>query len=640
MYGLLTFGLALLLKVLYYWQPVTHQLRSDDFGTLIYPAQLGGYNWTTYITNFKRYYGYGYYWIFTPLFKWIHDPTKLLAAIVLINAFIIALFSILIYELFVRYASFPRKLGTVFFAVASSMFLGMLRPDGKDFIYRTDNEIPLYFGCWLMVWILLAAHRNYKASLKKRILIAVGASVLLSWILSVHERALALVMAVFFAEFFLYFAKRKWLFQPAAFFGSFAAGFMAHRLLRRFLIHTLWLGNSPKQNTSAFTRVSLWFLDSSFRGIKTLFLVFIGNLSNFMTKGFGLPALAMVIVIVWGVKQLPVIRKKWFSEDEEVTSEWVDPFVLVMLVFGLCIMIVIAGLAVRWGSLLYPAIRKGTVSRELKGVSYTRYYYDFVGPVVFGVFAYCYHNRPLKRGLIEAAWYVFLGIELVYFAFVFPYLTEGNLKGLNFIRKQMGVYIIGHSNEVKLMFSMTFVIIAMVFLTFGVLGSRNAVKNGRKWLTVTAFFIFFLFLLDRAVNVNIKEGPSIEFVEDENASAFVRELIEDEKISVNIYLPNSKYVYPFLMNFPYYGFYNEVPTGEKIQDNNLILFDTNKKNKQLLEEGYEVVDIGFFTAYTNDPAVAKLLMKYEDGNIHETAEELDEMLDEMEEPEELEDLAA
>lgn len=615
-YCMLTFLSALILRIIYYWQPVTHKLRSDDFGPLTYPAYLAGYQWTSYVAYTKRYYGYGYYWIFTPLFKLIHDSRTLLLAIVMINGLLILLCSVLIYELLVRYCSFPGKLETVIFALLPSLFQGELSPTGKNFLYRTDNEVPLYFVCWLMVWIILKAHKNYNAPIKKRIGIAVCTSVILCWGLTVHERALALVLAVFFAEILLYLYKRKWLLQPGAFFGSFAVGFLIQRYFRNIVINVIWAGNWPEKNTSAFSRVNLWFLES-WKALKSLIIVFFGNLYNFILKGFGFPALAIVIVSVWIVKQLPVIRKKWFEKDEDVRAEWVDPYVLIMLIFGTCAMIIIAGLGVRWGALLYPGILSNKVVSGYKGICYSRYYYTFIGPVLFGVIAYCYHHLPLKRSRIEGMWGVFFSLGIIFFGVVYPYLVKGDIEApdKNYIKSAMGIYILDTSYETRLVVSLSFIFIAMVLLTFALTPYCSVLQKGRKWLVLTVAFVLAVFFVDRLDNFDFKNA-SVYFYYDETSCDVIKELIDDEDVSVNIYIPNKKYSFPFLLRNPYYTFYNGHPSENQLEEPNMII-STIKEKEEYMNGGYAVFDIGYYWAYTNDRAAADILRNYSKKVIQE-----------------------
>ena len=60
-----------------------YELRMDDFGPLIYPARLAGFDWTELTTNIPNYYGYGYYWIFAPIFRLCNSARNLIMTLVI-----------------------------------------------------------------------------------------------------------------------------------------------------------------------------------------------------------------------------------------------------------------------------------------------------------------------------------------------------------------------------------------------------------------------------------------------------------------------------------------------------------------------------------------------------------------------------
>ena len=602
---------ALFFRLICYWQPVLHKFRCDDFGTVIYPAYAAGYDWSAFVSGTDYYYGFGYYWIFAPMFRLISSPKILLLSITVINGILIALISCFLYHLLVKYLSFPRELTTAMFAFLPTMYQGD-NLVGGGYWYRTDNEVPVFLVCWLVVWLLLKAREKVEGSLKTRVFLSLGMSLLLCWGLTVHERLLALALAVILTEGLLFLLKKKWLFQPVAFFTSFAAGFVLQRYLRKLVIGALWAGNTPGKNTSAFSRVSFWFLQS-LDAVKTFFILFFGNLYNFIQKGFGLPAFAIVLVFLWVGKQLPILRKKYFEKDEAVASSWIGSSMLIMLVFGICVLITLTGLAVRWGALLCEGLRTGEIVYEYKGICYSRYYFVFIGPVIFGVLTYFYHHMPLRHEVKEAVWGVFLGIELLFFFEIFPYcvraktLTDSNL----YVKRAFGIHnLYLFSDEIQMAESMLLVITVMFLASLGVKHHKRREK-GKKYLRILAVFLMLVFGMNRVGLVIGQQvlrnvGVSFHFYEGENVAEAVSALEEEGLLPDKVYLPNTNWSFGVQFMNREVSYISGSPSEDQLGEDTLVL-SKSKNVRKYLDAGYEQVKLGKYRAYTNNPKTAEAL---------------------------------
>ena len=607
--SVLVFLAAAALRAVCYLQPVVHQFRNDDFGPISYAAYLAGYDWSSFIKGIRGYYGFGFYWIFAPLFRLTDSPKLLLIAINAVNGVLMALSAVLIYRLLVKYMRFPADLMTMVFALLPTMFQG--DAGYARYWYRTDNEIPLYYACWLTVLMLLLAQRSLMENRKVRTLLAVLMSLLMCWSLTVHERALALVMAVLFAEIFLFLSKRKWLFQPAAFFGTFAVGFFAQRMLRRAVILALWAGGGPKKNTSAFSRVSLWFLES-FGAFKTFLIVFFGNMHSLMIKGFGLPVIALVLVTIWIVKQLPVLRKKFFAEDDAVKSEWVGPEMLIMVVFGMCILITITGLAVRWGTLLFPGIADNEIVYGYKGINYNRYYYTFIGPLLFGILAYCRNHRPFTRGLTEAVWAVLVGIEMIFFVEIFPYCVRADAEaGTNYVKRALGTYILKDKTpEIGMVISMFLMAAVMICITLAV-REGGSLQRSLRSLGVAAAIGLAVFALDRAEQIDPK-GPSLNFGDAEIVTEAMAALEAAGKVPENVYLPYDNWSFTVIYMDKSQRYWDRDPLGDQLLEDNLV-WNVKDVPGYYVENDYEMIKYRQFYAYTNNHETYELLQDFFDN---------------------------
>ena len=601
---------AAILRFICYIQPFVYRIRPDDFGPLIYPAYLGGCDWRSFISTFGNYYGYGYYWIFAPLFRFIHSPKILLFAIAAINSLLIALCAVLILYLLIRYFDLPYGWPAGVLAAAVSLFQGTV-DTGVDFWLRTDNEVPIYFAVWLTVWILLSANEIRSEEKAKRIRISLLMSLVLTWGLTVHERAMSLLIAVVLAEFLVFLLKKKWLLHPAAFFISAAAGYVLQRVLRNAVIHFFWLGGWPAKNTSAFSRVSLFFLES-WAGFKALVLILMGNIHGALIQGFGLPAVAFVLVIVWMIRCVRERRNKSLL-PEDPPDRVMDSSVLVMLVFIIGLVVVIAGLAVRWGSLLAPGIESGEVVYGYKGLTYSRYYYVFLGPLVLGSLVYAIRKRPYTRSVIFSYWIVFAAAELCFLRFVYPYCRRG---GSNYIRRALGTNILffaGPSIRVKLLVSALIMVLVLILYTWGVWRKRDAAESGTKKKSIAArgtagicaLVILFVFAVSRFGQVN-PAGPSLFISYGEDTANVLTSLETAGVLPDYVYVPANKFsngIQYIKSRIPLIG---GTPSKEELTNSNLVI--SSKKSKRCENAGYYKVQCGDYNVYTNSEETYEALL--------------------------------
>ena len=598
----IVFVVSALLRLAPYMNHFVYRFRTDDFGTLIYPAYLAGYDWSSFVSGTNHYYGFGYYWIFAPLFRLINAPGKLLVAICAVSSLLIVLTSVLIYHIAVRYLRMPRSFVTAALAIVATMFQGDVYPR-KDFWLRTDNEIPLFFAVWLLVWaVLAAADADTK---RKKALCSFLAGLSLVWSLTVHERALALVMSVVFVLFLVWLLTRRWVIQPAVFMITLLCGFVCQRMMRRGVLDFFWQGGRPGKNTNAFSNVSLWFLEGV-DAMRSLLLVLFGNIHSFIIRGFGIPAFAMVIAVGWIV--LCIRKKAWKEKETALTEDQkaLNLSVLVVLIFGVCITVTILGMSVRWGSMLYPGIASGEVVRGYKGICYSRYYYTFIGPVVFGTLAYCWKNDSFQRSWITVSWALFGLFELIFYSFVFPYCVEADLKaGTNYVKRALGTYVLWGSVEFRRALSMTFMLVTMLLLTYALTRGKEDARRRHRFVGLTAGFVLLIFAGDRAVQVRTLH-PSVSFQEGGTVVRQLKKLKEKDALPDQIYIENKNWSFPVQLTFKEIPFINGVPDDASPDASNLVIL--THEEEAYTENGYREYKPGkSYRLYTNDADTIRAL---------------------------------
>ena len=269
----IVFVIAFLIRCLCYMRSIGYTMRTDDFGPLIYPAYLAGFDWKNFYGDTPYYYGYGYYWLFAPLFALISNFRVLLLSMVWINNVLICATCLLVYHILREYFEMPRKWYTILLAVIASFFVGDVPTKAGSNWYRTDNEIPFYFIIWIVVWLVLKVNRE--TDRKKRFLGSFFMGLCLVWALTVHERALSLVIAVAAIEVYLFLCKHKWLYNPIAALITVVPGYFIHKMVQSNIVDYFWGSGANKKNTDAFASISIDYILSE-HGIKGFATVFLG----------------------------------------------------------------------------------------------------------------------------------------------------------------------------------------------------------------------------------------------------------------------------------------------------------------------------------------------------------------------------
>ncbi len=676
-YPVILLAVAVLMQLAPFFQSFSLRLRPDDFGPLIYPAALAGYDWTEYVSSTNNYYGFGYYWIFAPLFRWICSPRILLLAMVAVNSLLIVCSALLIYHLLTRYCGMEEGWLCAAIALAATMYHGKL-PQTGEFWVRTDNETPFYVICWLLIWVMLAsirtgssAGRNLAAhtagsgaarnlaehtagrSVERKpsgyslacskgsresgttayrtwLLQGAAAALLLCWAMTVHERALSLLLGAVVVELVLYLLKRKWVFAPVTFFPVLVIGFVATRLLRNVIIRHFWAGGWPGKNTSALASVNLWFLES-LTALKTFAIVLFGNLHALLIGGLGIPAIAMVVVVGWLIHSL-VMRinagrsghtaaagqekreqekqgqenrehEKQGKENRERSGmtpeeEWISPEILVMLLAGICTAIIIFGIAVRWGGTLVEGIRADEVVYAYKGICYNRYFFLFIGPLVWGSLVFLSRRTGFSRKAVLAVWAVLLILEGIFFGFVFPYCKKG---GETYLKRTLGPYFKvtpGGGTGQALVISVALMLLVMLILTCSIF-----LRQGGRAVLAGAFCILGIFALGRLQQVS-RSGFSFRFRSGEDTCVVLNAVKDADALPENVYIPKSKQSHMLQYLNRDISFHAGMPEDDALAQENLLI---TTKEKKKLGEDYQGWKIGSYWYYTNDPAAADVL---------------------------------
>lgn len=166
---------------------------SDEVSAISVAAMLAGYDWRE-VVSCAGYYGIGYLFIFAPLFHVVKNPIWIYRIILTVSSALVALSAPVCYLVLHKYFSLDRRIDKI---VVSSI-CGVLNIFTCVHLTARNEEI-LYFLVWVIVYylcgILNSVNQSKQRKQKERVLL-----LLLMYSLTVHTRAVCLIIGVVFAD--------------------------------------------------------------------------------------------------------------------------------------------------------------------------------------------------------------------------------------------------------------------------------------------------------------------------------------------------------------------------------------------------------------------------------------------------------
>lgn len=596
---ILIFAIALGIRSISYLRHCTFIVRTDDFGTLIYPATLAGFDWREYISQVQYYYGYGYYWIFAPLFYFCSSFRTVFLSMLCINNVFICAIPMLVYKIETKYLKLPKNCWSMLLAVSASFLVGDNPMPTASTWYRTDNEIPIYFITWLLIAAVFATKEC--TDKKKRILWSIVIGLILVWGLTVHERANAMVIAVVAVGIYIFICRKKWIYNPIALYITVAIGAVIHKYVKTMICAYYW--PTGANNTNAYKGISLYFL-KSLAGFRAFCTIIIGNLHSLFIKTYGLPVIAIVILLVW------IFRNGFFSgivakirgKKRATEKVAIENDELLMMIQGVIFIIVVLGLAMRWGRGLTNGFATGQVVKNYKAICYSRYYYPVCGPLIVAVVAYLYSMRVGIKNIIKLSWGLFVFLEGIFLAFVYTITSSG--AGAKYITRAQNIRVF-NDPYINFWFGMIVMVVVLAVITAYVYKVQkvNAVK-----IIVLLMLVYNVAFRVRLLDFN-NIGVSIK------GEAMVEDFFQlaedvDYDLTGKVYIVESAHEmnYVQLMKKEM-TLHREIP--EEGQE--AVVF-TNYKIKELEEQGYKYVKCKKFFVMTNISEYYPVLEKLNEQN--------------------------
>lgn len=358
----------------------------DEFGYWYNAANIAGYDWTG-ISGISPFYSYGYSLLLVPLFLIFNSSVAMYRAAIILNGLLLVGSYLLSCKCAFHFFSTIKREWLVFFCFIASCYGGFIFS-----VNVTWGEPLLLFIFWLLILTLI------KFELSNSILYLFAASIEVTFAYTIHQRALALLVA-FGIICVLYFIQRhiswkKLLLCLLIFLGILLGIF----LFKNNLVSSLW-NTYLNQGTGAantyggqLQKIILFFTSSDF---------FISVIEGFFSKFFYLFA-ASGLLILWGIYH--ILKNLLIGYKQKISFSNIYLFCLLSVIF-------LEGI-----SALYF-----NQTTRLDTIIYGRYVEFSVGPLLlFGICSLYQEQKSYKLLIVG------IGIYLTFSLFAIGPLFHGS----------------------------------------------------------------------------------------------------------------------------------------------------------------------------------------------------------------------
>ena len=327
---------------------------------LALPVMLSGLKWDYLIAN-SEFYGYGLKWLLTPLFIYIDNPYYVYLASIVMYAILIAIFAMFFYKFANKYWGLNDNLGAALLVA----FVFRIRDASDSYSCEVHVLISVFVVCMVITRLL--------ADLSKNTILSLFLAFWLCFSRTLHERTLALSIGFFIFAFIIFVIYKKVFINLYVFVPAYLVFFFAERWITRFYKSILFserVVDKTLKNTSAFSGIGLWFLDS-LNNFHILLDELLGNVITLTIHSYG-TFLIVLIACIYMLIEMLLKRRKGLEiaiENENTTLFAISLFALITT--GIIIM----GLGINYGG----GISAGTYY-QYKGYGYYRYFLPFFQP--------------------------------------------------------------------------------------------------------------------------------------------------------------------------------------------------------------------------------------------------------------------
>jgi len=192
------FLLSFLLKCLVFFQNTDIMIISDWIGDLALPTYLAGLDWHNLVSA-TSYYGYGFKWAYTIFFVLTDNPYVIYLSIELLHTIFQCVLATVSYYYFVKNCNAKQDAITIVWIciITASAYTSMA------------SEAQIYMAFWILCLLLMTLVHTEKNG--KRRWYSMLISVWACYAITLHERCVALIIALIFVLVLWRIYEKRWL---------------------------------------------------------------------------------------------------------------------------------------------------------------------------------------------------------------------------------------------------------------------------------------------------------------------------------------------------------------------------------------------------------------------------------------------
>lgn len=501
----------------------------DEIGTLAAAAYCSGNDWSSVVMT-TRYYGAGFYWLYSIFFSIISNPYCLVFVIYLSNSLCISLCGILIYRILVKYL----KMKPTWYTVLIAIMPGITYVNANwNYI---SNDVPVYVAYWILIYLCIMAFYE-KENVWKRRGCSILAALAMGYLLTVHEKSVVVWAAVIISIVLFKIIFGEFIVSPMFFSVSCCVSYVIARKIKAQAILLFWPQSETLANADALSSVT-GFLFDKLMGWKIMLDVIISNFILLNEKTFGVVGIAVGFIVFWSIKSWKYIvcgKKLNFTIVNKIRY-------FLILVSFVSTAAMVLGLAVQWGPGIYKGYYSGIIGKSTRAYGYLRYYVAFTGPAVISVCSMLkYIVRYHKRMLWSTFGAMFLLVVYYYFC-IHSYLYD------RWNATSMAAFSIFPSDKIAWNIYLSLVVLIMILFILCIFKSEKMIK--------IYYILSFSMLVVMNIDFHNIQIPSIRCDISDAGYNLIKEIEEKEEI-VNLYAEENASVYQFMLF--QYTIHNDLP---------------------------------------------------------------------------------
>lgn len=496
--------------------PIAQTTGQDELTTIGWAALFAGRNWRD-VLSFRKYYGFGYTVLFTPLF-WITDsPIVIYRSMLICNGVVNGISSILAYNTIQMLHEEDNKEMSFWLAVGMS-FIPL------KFV-NVVNETIIICVIWSVIYALGRAVKEPHKR-KRNTLVILG---ILLYSVTIHTRLLLLIMLVVaFIIFIDLFKKIKIInysiFMPILFIGYIVLSKMTDKITGLYGVSSNLAADAFSNTSAGLKDVLIYKFNRIFsiNGIKSIFITIYGQVE---TGNIVMAGVLLGSLVVSGVFIVRFLIKK---------EENIFMLAITMIALGGIILTTVGQGVMNLADFsLYDDEILDELLFSRRSNVYLRYYNIYAGPLIASTFIIVAKNiKKLKYYIIS----YFLITSIVAKAFLISFGDRYSKQKIyehspTYNTFSLGGVLTGNSKITVDVMAVMIIISLVLFILMGLLA--------KKYISYSASILSIFFIALYLINVKYVYNPNSTNLYNQNIGFYntLKCVSEQAKLPEIIYLP-------------------------------------------------------------------------------------------------------